>query len=776
MITPETLVPALRLADVAVFAVYVVAAVVVPGWCLCRLAGLHSGRRWERWALIAVLGILWSSWTYFCLGLTGYHRWHVPVVWLPLAWQAVRWGRARLRGSGRHSAGSAGGAAGRLARRWLRPWDAAQLVSLGVIALLVLGYLGRVSALVRPDRGGLRLYGAFYSDKLTNMSPCAALLHGVPPDSLRLSGHAFPSHYFPHMFVAAAARATGIDYLNLFWYHAAALGIIIKAMAVVAFCRRAFRARWVACAAVTVWGLCQIGPEERSLDVSLALLLLGMLALGRFRHCRRRRWVVLAVGLIAAMPCYEVFYAAAALGGLIVWWTAGVVRATAGRFRERPGAAADARSRRRGVADDGPRPDRWRELRMRTAVAGAACVAAALVIRVLYLGAELVSRPKVVWHNSYRDSYKHEWRDLLRDSAEEHPILHTLYCWKRGKPYPSVEQSEYRQPVASPGPLRRIVGEIVYDTGFVGYVFVRFVNLAVFGVAALGMAYRFRTARWGTIEALVASIAAVGFGVPMFLSWGRIADGQWWETPNIYRLTTLAHTLLILVGVGVVVHVVRHWHRVRYWPALGIVGWQAWTWLVGFVTPVTMYHLVPPERLEALAFLRTEVPYGEVVIHPWVDDLIRDSRQPAKVAWVYKGHFTLGSNLAGQQMYYEGRQDHLFINGFVSPNEVSRRSRLRQRFYDAPTAEVVAEVIDQGKVRWVVADDEHPAPPPVAGGWDLAFAGNTVRVYRRPSAGARSVRPDGTASNESMSSMTAGAKRPTPAAGDNVIPHELDGW
>ena len=58
-------------------------------------------------------------------------------------------------------------------------------------------------------------------------------------------------------------------------------------------------------------------------------------------------------------------------------------------------------------------------------------------------------------------------------------------------------------------------------------------------------------------------------------------------------------------------------------------------------------------------------------------DLVRDARRPEDVAWVYKRHFTLGSNLAGRQMFYEGREDHLFINGAVTADEVLRRHRER---------------------------------------------------------------------------------------------------
>jgi hypothetical protein len=129
------------------------------------------------------------------------------------------------------------------------------------------------------------------------------------------------------------------------------------------------------------------------------------------------------------------------------------------------------------------------------------------------------------------------------------------------------------------------------------------------------------------------------------------------------------------------------------------------------------------------------VPGAEIVIHPWIDDLIRDSWAPQRVAWVYKRHFTLGSNLAGVQMFYEGREDHLFIGGFIAPDEVLQRRRLRQKFYESPDAATLRTVVEQGGVTWVVADREHPARALIERGWTLAFQRDDVRIYRRNNTG-----------------------------------------
>jgi hypothetical protein len=491
-VDPGALVPGLDVGDALRFVAYLALVVWLPGSAIYRLLGLRSGGRFERWAETAVLGVLWVSLLYFALGLVGLQRWHLAPVWLPVVgvWSAA----TRRRFSGRVPLKAIGEEKRRPAVTLpRRGWTAAQVIGLLLIAAMVANYLARVDSCIQYDASGLRLYGAFFTDKMTNMSPCAALIHDVPPRNLRFSGSGFPYHYFPHVFVAALSQTTGIDYVNGFWFYAAALGIAITGLTVLAFCRRMLHSSWLACLGLLFFGWIQFNPETKPLDLSIGLLLLGLLALERYRASGRRRWAALAVGMLGAMPLYEVFHAAAALGGLAVWSAAG---ARAG----------------------------WRELRWRIAVTGPA----------------------------------------------------------------------------------------------------------------------------------------------------------------------------------------------------------------GLLAPIASFHRIDRDRLEALAFLRGQIPFGDVVIHPWVDDLICDDREPDKVNWVYKRHFTLGSNLAGQQMYYEGRADHLFIGGFILPEEVDRRSRLRKQFYESPDRATVDAVVGRGPVGWVVADREHPAPPPVAAGWELAFANATVRIYRRP--------------------------------------------
>jgi hypothetical protein len=700
VIDAAILVPRLSLFEAGLFLLYLAGWVYLPGAAIRQLLGFRAGGRTERWALNAAIGILWMSLVYFALGLFGRQGWHPIVALLPaIPWLARR---SRRKPS--------------TARRYRAAWHPAQRLGMLLLAAFVVGHVGRVASLVRYDRGGLRLYGAFYSDKLASTSDCVALMHEVPPRDMRFAGRRSFNHYFPRLFVAAVCRATGIDFVGAFWFYAAALGIAVEGLAVLAFCRRVLRSYPLACAALLLHGLARYGAEQKPMDLSLALLLLALLAVRRCSASRRRRWGGLAVVFIGIMPTYEIFHAAVALAGLTIWWTAGATRLVMWPGTSRP--------RFSGAP--------WRDLKLRTLIVAPACLGALLSVRLLGLGGGKVSPPEVILRNSYRDSYKHEWQDLLLESPEKHPLLDTLYTWKRGKPFrPEAERSS-GETAEKPGGLQRLAGKAIFELGFLGYFFVRFLNVGLFGCAALVVWFRRKPRAPNAILEIVAPIALVGFAFPFLLSWGRSVGAEWWETANIYRFTTCGHVLLTLIGAATMVDALGRWRRPVGWASALVVLGRLLFLAAGHLTPVTSFNLVEPDRLQALAFLRLEVPFGEVVIHPWVDDLIRDDARPGEAPWVYKHHFMLGSNLAGRPMYFEGKEDHAFSTGRISPQDVLQRSRLRQRFFESPDAAAVRAVVEEGAVRWVVSDSEHPAPAPIAGRWPLAFANETVKVYRRP--------------------------------------------
>ena len=152
--------------------------------------------------------------------------------------------------------------------------------------------------------------------------------------------------------------------------------------------------------------------------------------------------------------------------------------------------------------------------------------------------------------------------NVLGESQREHPALATVYRWNRGKAAAAPGDSA---PAARPNVLQRAAGMTIYNLGFVGYFLVRFVNLAIFGVAAVWVAIRTAGHRSKTAWAAIAAIAAFGFGVPCLFSWGHTAAGRWYETPNIYRLSDCGYVVLLLVGVPVLFRAIREWRRVCSW-------------------------------------------------------------------------------------------------------------------------------------------------------------------------------------------------------------------
>ena len=757
------LIPGLSGPESACFVALVLLVVCPAGHAIRSLAGLDVADRIQRWSLVGILGVFWISIAYFALGIVGRLDWHPVIVWLPVVlWFLLSHSCCSLR---EQNAGSRSEPRHPLIPRSL-------IVGVALVGLFVAGYLGQVAGLVEYDRRGLELHGAFFSDKLAGTGSCAALMHEVPPRSLNFAGQTSFTHYFPRVFVAAFCRVTSIDFVSGFWFHAAALGIALEGLAILAFCRRLFGSYWFGCLALVLHGLFRYTAEQKPLDLSFAMLLMGLLAVDRCHTSGRARWGILAVCLFGAMPTYEVFHAVTTAAGLLVWWAVGVIKiipwkrsprlqqpaenadgpgsplkqsicdnsgATAGLSssaeREPPqntaGQAGSGTLFQRAASQDRSPAAAWREARFRTLIVWPACLLAFAAIRILSLGAEVTSPPEVISRNSYRDSYKHEWQDLLRESSQQHPVLATIYHWKRGKPFNSTDHRRSTPP-EKPGALKRLAGKVAYEVGFAGYFLIRFLNVAVFGCLALWLWFRRGTWPTVTVCGAAASIGLVGIAVPLLATFGHYADDQWWETPNIYRFNTLACMLLVLLGCQVMADAARQWRRPLSWVAGSVVVARVAYLLIGMAAPALQFTLVDHDRLEALAFLRAEVPFGQIVLHPWTDDLIRDTRRPDQISWIYQDHFMLGANLAGQQMYFEGKPDHAFSTGRVPPEEVYRRRRLRGEFYQPGHAAAVDELIGPAGVSWVVSDAEHKPPPQVADHWEQAFTNATVSVFRKP--------------------------------------------
>jgi len=454
------------------------------------------------------------------------------------------------------------------------------------------------------------------------------------------------------------------------------------------------------------------------------MLFLALLALDRAGKREGARWGALAVVLIGIMPAYEAYHAMAACLGLVLWWTAALLQLL--RRGQKRGSPSLPEQPGEGCAPN--RAGRFfrTDLGFRTGVTFASGLLALLVIQVLYLGMRTGSPVVFRIENSYRESYKHEWFNAARGNDAFSARVKTLLLWKRGELPDPAERARLGNP--RPSHLQHIAGTIVYEFGFVIYFLLRFVNVAIFGILALALS-AWRRESWSPSRSLIAAIALVGFAMPCVVIWGHMGGGKWWGTPDIYRLTGCGHLLLMLEGLGLLCIALRQAWRPRWWLPLGLAGYQAWVLVAAVLEPVTGYHHVSYDRLGALAYLRQHVRFGEVVIHPWIDDLIYDSRDPHRAPWIYKRHFNLVSNMTGQMMYYEGREDAMFVG--APPEAVYRRSNLRQAFYQQPDAATLAAVLEEQPIRWVVADGEHRAPPAVCAGWEIVYRNATVRIYRR---------------------------------------------
>lgn len=677
MPTPEELaavVPAWRWGDFAECAGLMI-LVFFAGSLVRRACGWTSGICVERWAFNGLLGVLFFDVAYAAiLVLLAGER----AAWIGRGFMVVM-ASSGLVGASCFYRSRGDRTASRRTRREL----------LAVILALVCGgyYLIRAVPLFEFDGERLRLHGAAFTDKLTNMMPAAALVHDVPPDCLRFAGYKFPSHYFPHLFAAALDRAFGLRYFDAFWFHLPPLGIAINVFALVAFGRRMFRSYAAGCTAAVLYGLLEVTAVMKPLELTPALACAALAAGNRYAVSGRRRWAAAAAIFVGVMPCYEAFHAAVLLAGLGLWGAWGV--------------GCDLVQRRR-------------VRRERIVFPLGAAAAALLVLQGLYLGERPVAPPQIVVNNTFGDSYRRTWLDRAGDDDAVGRWLATLYAWNRNRP--AHDEAE----AARPAWYQRVVGRATYGIGCVGYVAWRFGMWALLGAARLWR----RRGGWRPDEGIVAATALVGFGLPWLIDVVLSIDGRTWSSPNLYRLTEFSALLLALYGTPAIASVFRG----RRW-ALGAYMAAAIFATIDLHAPATTFYEVPPSTLAALAYLRAHVPYDETVLHPWSDCSIRRNDHGGE-AFNYKRHFTLVSNLAGRRCYFEGREDYLFWNGFIRPEEIVRRRRLREAFYANPTAEQVHEVLTAG-VQWIVTDGERRLPASLADEWVEKFRSGEVRIYCR---------------------------------------------
>jgi hypothetical protein len=147
--------------------------------------------------------------------------------------------------------------------------------------------------------------------------------------------------------------------------------------------------------------------------------------------------------------------------------------------------------------------------------------------------------------------------------------------------------------------------------------------------------------------------------------------------------------------------------------------------------PPHNYFELSRSQLEAIAYLRSRLSWRhDTAIHPWFDCSIRSVKDGSE-EYLHKRFFMLVSELAGQSCYCEGRAEYLYWNGLIPHDEIERRIQLRRRFYEGASDAEIAEVLDGGNVRIVIADDEHPAPPLDDMQWLKTFDRGGVRIYRR---------------------------------------------
>lgn len=177
-------------ADIGVYALRVVLAVLLPGVVLARL--VRSGRRTgvEDLAVGFAVGTLVQLpvwWLFLELGMT-YWAWPLIVVAVVAVWPAAR---------------------RRILSTELEPTPLAWSASVAAICLVALAWLrGDFLRWSPPEPGTVHNY---YGDLLFHLSVAAEAKHSVPPTLPQVSGDPLYYHWFAHLDIGLASRMTGVE-------------------------------------------------------------------------------------------------------------------------------------------------------------------------------------------------------------------------------------------------------------------------------------------------------------------------------------------------------------------------------------------------------------------------------------------------------------------------------------------------------------------------------------------------------------------------------------
>lgn len=121
------------------------------------------------------------------------------------------------------------------------------------------------------------------------------------------------------------------------------------------------------------------------------------------------------------------------------------------------------------------------------------------------------------------------------------------------------------------------------------------------------------------------------------------------------------------------------------------------------------YSYRSPQEMEVFHYLRTQTPPDSILMHPFLDDDILDSRRPGAVSWVFKDHYYYGSALGGRRVVMEGPKNGAvaILKPRVTPEDISR---IRQDIRTIYSTQDAAEALDllrkyQVSYLWVPAAD-----------------------------------------------------------------------
>ncbi|MBI4395392.1 MAG: hypothetical protein HY583_04240 [Candidatus Omnitrophica bacterium] len=452
------------------------------------------------------------------------------------------------------------------------------------------------------SEGGLILTNAFYSDNIWKVSIMSELQHHVPPQMPILAGYRMAYHYFAELFGVFVYHTTKIDMLSLRFYFIPSYCFLILCPLAFSALSRIFNSERIALLGLAFMLLAHSAralslQPHMSIALGLFFALIGLMT--EALNSGKRGYWILSAFLIGHLLMFESIFSiciigSLGIGSLVLWFT----------------------------------KRRWEP--MTTVVCGSILALALYRAAVGRFGGGygILSLNFPFFVEAIRGFQPAKFAiKALLTYFQNHPVT-----FSDPSLYKLLAQLSLLLPVAFAvgfiqyyqlgivglpsliKKLRGILNESATVIFFLPSIAIGLIFPLMFNVAFF----------WG------ASVRLLGFGVFLLHAFTALPVVNYWQRRSNARKILVSGAVVILLIVPNINRELRRSANSRF------------------------YTYKTLEEIEILKYLRTRTPSDSVLMHPFADDPVLDSKKNGKVGWIFEDHYYYGSALGGRRVVLEG--------------------------------------------------------------------------------------------------------------------------